>query len=66
MRALNIICGIAVLITTVHLGHGVHHFFGMAAQDGLHGLAFWASVALAVVIGALSLTGGCLLIRRAR
>jgi hypothetical protein len=66
MRILNIVCGLAVLITSVHLGHGVHHFLGMAGPDSLQGPLLWGVVALAVLIGGLSFIGGCLLIRRAR
>jgi hypothetical protein len=64
MRALRIICGIAVIVTTVHLAHGIHHFHSHSMQDGFRGIALWGSTALAVVIGALSLIGGVLLIVR--
>jgi len=65
MRFLNIICGIAVIITTLHLAHGVHHFLSNASHEGMHGLALYATVATTAIIWVLSLAGGCLLIRRA-
>ena len=65
MRILNIICGIAVLVTTLHLAHGMHHFLSNASHMGMHGIALYASVTTAVIIWVLSLVGGCLLIRRA-
>ena len=64
MRVLKIVCGIAVIITTVHLAHGIHHFHSHAMHDGFHGIALWGSTALAVAIGTLSLIGGVLLIVR--
>ena len=63
MRALSIICGIAVIITTVHLGHGVHHFYSHNGHDGMHGAALFAAMGAAVLMGVLSLIGGCLLIK---
>jgi len=66
MRAQNIICGIAVIITTLHLAHGMHHFLSGTSHEGMHGIALYSIMTLAVVIWLLSLLGGGLLLRRAR
>jgi hypothetical protein len=63
MRALKILSGIAVLLTTLHLAHAIHHFYSL---DAVHGLGFWAGMAIAGITGILSFIGGCLLLRSAR
>ena len=66
MRALNIICGIAVIITTLHLAHGMHHFLSATSHEGIRGIALYSVTTTAIVIWLLSLVGGCLLLRRTR
>jgi hypothetical protein len=66
MRALNIVCGICVLLLCVHMVHAVHHFLGAPPDELSHNAAYWCGLAAAVAIDVFAFVGGCLLIRRAR
>ncbi|HUK23342.1 MAG TPA: hypothetical protein VLV49_02090 [Terriglobales bacterium] len=62
MRILRIACGIAVLLTSLHLVHGLHHF--LIHADGMNRLALWAGASLGAIVIVLAFTGGILLLSR--
>jgi hypothetical protein len=66
MRILNILCGLAVLFTTLAFTHLLHHHFLGASHEDVHNPASLAGMAVLVVVGVLSFIGGCLLLRRGR
>jgi len=66
MRTLNILSGLAVLLTTLAYAHLVHHFSSYALRNAATSANFWASLAFGVVVGIFSFVGGCLLLRRGR
>ena len=63
MRALRIVCGIAVLLVALHMVHGMHHFVG---HIGTGHPGMWALVAAAAVIDVLAAIGGILLLVRSK
>jgi hypothetical protein len=63
MRTLNIVCGVAVLLLTVHFTHFLHRFL---VDPPSHSPAFWAGMVAATVVWGFSFVGGCLLLRRGR
>lgn len=66
IRALNIVCGISVLFTTLAFAHIMHHHLVHASPEDFHTLLFWALALLAVCTGILSFIGGILLLKRPR
>ncbi len=66
MRALNILCGISVLFTTLAFWHIMHHHLVHASHEDFHTLLFWALALVAVSTGILSFIGGILLLKRSR
>jgi hypothetical protein len=61
---LKVICGICVILVSLHLVHALHHFHGMAIHDGLSPAALWGGLALGALVGTFSLIGGILLLLR--
>jgi hypothetical protein len=59
MRALKIVCGVAVLLVAMHMIHGIHH----VVSNGVHGTGMWALVAFAAIVDVLAFIGGVLLLR---
>jgi hypothetical protein len=67
MRILNIVCGVSVVLTTLHSAHLLqHHFWGDAPPGVVHSPAFWAGLAVVAVMAIFSLIGGGLLLKRGR
>jgi hypothetical protein len=66
MRILNILSGLAVLMTTLAYAHLVHHFSSYAFQHGDASASFLAGLVFAIVVGILSVIGGALLLRSGR
>jgi hypothetical protein len=66
MRILNLLSGVAVLLTTLAFGHLLHRYFVGASPENLHDAGFLTGMAIGVTIGLFSFIGGCFLLRRAR
>ncbi len=66
MRALNILCGLCVLFTTLAFAHIMHHHIVHASHQDFHTPLFWVLVLSTGATGILSLVGGILLLKRPR
>ncbi len=66
MRLLNILSGLAVLLTTLAFGHLLHRYFTGAAPEVIHDPAFLAGMTAGVIVDGFAFIGGWLLIRRGR
>ena len=51
MRILNILSGVAVLLTTLAFGHLLHRYFVVAPHESLHDPGFLIGMATGVTIG---------------
>jgi hypothetical protein len=66
MRMLNLLSGVAVLLTTLAYGHLLHRYFVDSSAEAFHNPVFWLSFCFGVGVGILSLVGGVMLLRRGR
>jgi hypothetical protein len=66
MRILNLLCGIAVLLTTLGFAHLLHRYYLSAGQDAFQNPVFVAGFSFGVGVGIFSLLGAVMLLRRAR
>ena len=60
MRGLKIVCGIAVLVMSLHMVHAIEHFTHM--RSGMSASLYWGLTMLAIAMDALSIVGGLLLL----
>jgi F0F1-type ATP synthase membrane subunit c/vacuolar-type H+-ATPase subunit K len=63
---LNILSGVAVLLTTLAYGHLLHRYFVDSSAEASHNPVFWLSFAFGVAVGIFALVGGVMLLRRGR
>jgi hypothetical protein len=66
LRILNILSGVAVLLTTLAFAHLVHHFFSQSPHDARYNPVFSIGFTAAILVGLLSFLGACLLLRSVR
>lgn len=66
MRILNVLSGIAVLLTTLAYAHLLHHYYLGAGPEPFQNPVFVAGFSFAVGVGVFSLIGGAMLLRRGR
>src|SRR5690242_10032003 len=50
MKILRIVCGISVLLTTLHLAHGVHHFILHSPTEFARSAGFFVAFTAAVIV----------------
>lgn len=66
MRMLNVLCGIAVLLTTLAYAHLLHHYFMDTSAESSQNPVFWVLFSFGVGVGIFSFIGGAMLLRRGR
>jgi hypothetical protein len=66
MRMVNILSGVAVLLTTLAYAHLLHRYFVDSPAEAFHNPVFWLSFAFGGAVGIFSFIGGAILLRRGR
>jgi len=66
MRMVNILSGIAVLLTTLAYAHLLHHYYLGAGSEPFQNPVFVVGFSFAVGVGIFSFIGGAILLRRGR
>ena len=66
MRILRILCGIAVLFTSLTYGHLLHHHVSHASPHDYHSPLYGVLFLLALCAGILSVIGALLLLKTPR
>jgi hypothetical protein len=66
MRIVNLLCGLAVLLTTVAYAYWLYGYYVRAGAEPFQNPVFVVGFSFGVGVGIFSLIGGALLLRRAR
>ena len=66
MRILNLLSGVAVLLTTVAYAHLLHRYYQGAGSEPFQNPVFVVGLFFAVGVGIFSFIGAALLLRRGR
>ena len=62
MRILNVVCGLAVLLTTLAYAHLLHTYYLGAGAEAFHNPVFVVGFSFGAAVGIFSFVGGAVLL----